>query len=633
MLPIADFWLLADERTCVLEAMLSADVQNTHIRSNDGVRDDQIFIGQTGIRLLYGITITALIACIVGVVLNQISGFGWFVGGSAAGALICVTLIVLLYLQRVRLVLVSLLWCLAILPIVFGMKSFGVNGPGLFFVPISVMAANWILTPRHGLAIAVSASVLAVIYYLLSVTGQTEIVMPTSLFKLIGFLAALIIGSLVGLIGANALRAEFNHVKELARSLAAKADELQRSEIGFSTLFRSNPLPSLTGDFSGKVLDVNDAWLTTFGHAREDLVGRTTIELALYVDEEERQAIFKQTVAGIRVIGRPIRLRLADGSTRIFLISTSSFPLSEGWRYVALLLDQTDRLAAEEAQQVLNLTLESRVATRTAELTAAMDELRHTQNELVQAEKLASLGAMVAGIAHELNTPVGNALMVTTTLVQHQLEFEQHIEAGLTRSRLSDFLCSVREVTDLVDRNLRRTADLIRSFKQVAVDRASEQRRHFDLDEVVSEISLTMSPTLRKSPYTLLNEVPKGMRMDSYPGPLGQVLVNLVQNALTHAFEGRDKGYFRISAEPLDDRWLRIVFADNGSGIPQQHIGRIFDPFFTTKMGQGGSGLGLSIVHNIVTGMLGGRIDVNSVVGVGTEFRIDLPLSAPVTVD
>ncbi|MFZ6748288.1 sensor histidine kinase [Undibacterium sp. Ren11W] len=599
--------------------------QPSHLALSDG----QIFLGETGIKLLYGITITAFLSCVSGIALNFTAGNGLFTGGSALGLVLSVCILFLLYRQRVRLALLSLLWILALLPILLGMTTFGMNGPGLFFVPIAVMAASSMLTPRHGLAIAISALLLTIIIFLFNEHGQFRLVLPTPMFKLTGFLTALVIASLIGLIGANALRTELNRVKQLANSLALKADQLQRSEISFSSLFRCNPLPSLTGDAAGRILDVNDAWLAVFGYRREEVIGRNSGELSLFLSEEERQQIARDTIAGRPVLGRQVSMRVANASTRHFLISTASFELSDGWRYVALLLDQTDRLDAEHALQELNLNLESRVAGRTADLSIALENLQRTQQELIQSEKLASLGAMVAGIAHELNTPVGNALMVISTLAHNQSEFEQHLEQGLKRTHLNAFLLSVSEVTDLVDRNLRRTADLIRSFKQVAVDQASEQRRPFDLDEVVNEISMTMSPLLRKSPYVLLNEVPQNIRMDSYPGPLGQVLINLVHNALKHAFEGRENGQFRIHATLLDEDKVRLTFSDNGLGISTQNIGHIFDPFFTTKLGQGGSGLGLSIVHNIVTGMLGGRIEVISTLGLGSEFQIELPLVAP----
>lgn len=592
---------------------------------------DQIYLGDAGVRLLYGILITLLCTSIVLLVMRHASGDQLLTGGTFFYAIICVVLILLLYQQRTKLVLMLMLWSMATMPILLGMRSYGLEGSGLFIVPVALMAASWVLSPRHGIFITTLVSLLFTVCYIFIASGQIIVSVPSPLSRVISFIAILIVASLIGRIGANALRAEFNRVKELAASLEIKADELQQSEIGFSTLFRSNPLPSLTGDFTGRVLDVNDAWLSTFGHRRENVIGRSTTELAIYVNADERQQIAQDTREHINVIGKPVQMRLADGSTRSFLVSTSSFQLADGWRYVALLLDQTDRLAAEATQHELNATLESRVASRTADLTTAMDELRRTQQELIQSEKLASLGSMVAGIAHELNTPVGNALMVTTTLAHNQTEFEHHMEDGLKRSKLDSFLMSTREISDLLDRNLRRTADLISSFKQVAVDQASEQRRAFNLDEVVNEIILTMSPTLRKSPFILLNEVPQHIRFDSYPGPLGQVLINLIHNALKHAFEGRDKGEFRLHAELVNDDSVRIIFADNGIGIPKENIGRIFDPFFTTKLGQGGSGLGLSIVHNIITNMLGGRIEVSSVRDMGTEFHIDLPLSAPIS--
>lgn len=606
---------------------------SAEVDRNDNVHNGQIFLGQTGIRLLYGICITALLVCVISMVLNQLAGRGWSAGAAGVGAMSSIICIAFLYLKRIRVAVVFLIWILALLPIIFGMKTYGIHAPGLYFVPVSVMAASWILTPRQGLAIAICAFLLSILFYFLSEGGYIQTTPPPILFKLLAFLAALIIAILVGLIGANALRAEFKRVREMARSLEIKAEALQRSEAGFASLFRSNPLPCLTGDMAGHVLDVNDAWIATFGRSRETVIGRSVAELAIYVNQTELQQIGKDTSERVSVIGRPVGMRLGDGSTRSFLISTSTFQLADGWRYVALLLDQTDRLAAEEAQHALNVTLESRVASRTEELTDALAALRRTQHELVQSEKLASLGSMVAGIAHELNTPVGNALMVVSTLADRQLEFERQMAGGLKRSVINEFLTSVRDVGDIVDRNLRRTADLISSFKQVAVDQASEQRRAFTLADVVNEIVITLSPTLRQSPYLLINEVPSNIRMDSYPGPLGQVLINLVHNALKHAFDGRSTGHFRMQAELLPDDWLRIIFSDDGNGIPPQHIDKIFDPFFTTKLGQGGSGLGLSIVHNIVTGMLGGRIEVHSQPGAGTEFCIELPLVAPEKVE
>lgn len=266
---------------------------------------------------------------------------------------------------------------------------------------------------------------------------------------------------------------------------------------------------------------------------------------------------------------------------------------------------------------------------RNRELAQALDQLRQTQAELIQSAKLASLGALVAGVAHELNTPVGNALMAVTTLAERQRDLDNAVASGLSRSALQSYLETAHEALDLLERNLTRTADLICGFKQVAVDQASEQRRSFGLHQLLHEIFLAMSPTLRQSPYQFLNQIESSIEMDSFPGPLGQVFMNLISNALQHAFAGRTHGQMLVRAQLQGNGWVSLRFADDGAGIAEQHLARVFDPFFTTRLGQGGSGLGLNISHNIVTGILGGRIEVRSRPGQGTEFLIELPLAAP----
>ena len=242
---------------------------------------------------------------------------------------------------------------------------------------------------------------------------------------------------------------------------------------------------------------------------------------------------------------------------------------------------------------------------------------------------MASLGSLVAGVAHELNTPIGNAVMVASTLSGRQREFEAAIAGGLRRSTLDDFLANARENSEVLERNLRRAAELIGSFKQIAVDQSSYQRREFMLSDVLQEIALALSPTLRHNGSLLLDQTPPGLRLDSYPGPLGQVLINLVNNAVLHAFEPGAGGTVRIGAQLLDAGRVRVSVSDDGCGIAREQLKQIFDPFFTTKLGQGGSGLGLHIVYTLVTGLLGGRIEVHSAPGEGTRFTLDLPLTAP----
>ncbi len=604
-----------------------------HIEENSEAKlhlqesEDRIQINEIGVKLLFGIAITALLACVLAFSVNLTASKGFGNGGAVAGMLVSCVIIQLLLKQKIKLALLFILWGFALIPIFFGFRTFGFNAPGIVCVPISIMAASWALSVRHAIAMTVSACVACIIFYFLIDRGIVSPAQPDMLVRLLILVGVLVVALLLGLVGVRALRLEFSRVKELGINLEAKALELRRSEASFSALFLSNPLPSISGDIDGRLIDVNHAFVSEFGYKREQVVNHTIDSLNLFDDDEQRKIIARHTL-GKGVVGYPAMMRLANGEQRYFLLSSATFELSGGWRFVASFLDQTDRLAAEKAQHILNVELEQRVTTRTLELSEALQTLQETQSELIQSEKLASLGSMVAGIAHELNTPVGNALMVSSALADQQRQFEADVEGGLSRSILNHFLSTLHESAEILDRNLRRTADLINSFKQVAVDQTSEQRRKFYLHEVAREVLVTMSPTLRKSSHHMNNEVPEGILLDSFPGPLEQVLMNLTNNSLRHAFEGRTDGQIFLRASVLPENWVQIRFVDDGIGISQQHLTKIFDPFFTTKLGQGGSGLGLSITYNIVTAMLGGRIEVNSEVGKGTEFIIEIPLTA-----
>jgi signal transduction histidine kinase len=253
-----------------------------------------------------------------------------------------------------------------------------------------------------------------------------------------------------------------------------------------------------------------------------------------------------------------------------------------------------------------------------------------TQGKLVEQEKLAALGSLVAGVAHELNTPIGNSLLTASSLEEITDQIVAEIQSGsIRRSRIDSFGVQAKAACTLLMRNLANAANLITSFKQIAVDQTSDKRRVFNLQTVTSEVAATLGGRMRRDEHHLSIQIPDNIDMDSFPGPYGQVITNLILNALIHAFEGTKNGEIHIVAERINELQVKLIVSDNGAGISENNLNRIFEPFFTTRMGQGGSGLGLHISYNIVTAILGGSIQAKSRVNRGTIFEITLPLIAP----
>ncbi len=274
-------------------------------------------------------------------------------------------------------------------------------------------------------------------------------------------------------------------------------------------------------------------------------------------------------------------------------------------------------------------TLESKVKLRTSELETALQNINQAHQELTRIERMASLGSMVAGVAHELNTPIGNCLLVASTLEEEVSKFNELFAAGnMRRSELSQFLKCATDSSTLLLRGLNQAAHLVGDFKQVAVDQSSVHRRQFDLHTMLFELTSLLMPGLSKTPYLLVLDIPLGIQLDSFPGPLGQVFTNLINNSVTHGFNDRDHGNMRIAAVVEGDH-VNITFTDDGVGIPSEILHRIYEPFFTTRFGRGGSGLGLSITYNIVTNVLGGEIQAVSEPNKGCCFNISIPLITP----
>ena len=263
------------------------------------------------------------------------------------------------------------------------------------------------------------------------------------------------------------------------------------------------------------------------------------------------------------------------------------------------------------------------------QLSRSMMHLKSTQDQLIESEKMASLGSLVAGIAHEINTPLGIAITSTSLFKSTLKNMKKEMDnKTLTEGVFKEHLSQLHEIEYLLENNLGRTANLVKNFKQVAVDQTNLHKAKFYLYELVESLLASLKPETKKYPVDIINTVNDDIVIDSYSGDFYQLLTNLILNAMVHAFEGKEKGKLIINARLKGDT-VTLSVSDDGNGIPEDSLSRIFEPFFTTRRGVGGSGLGLSIVHNIVKQKLQGDIEVHSAVDKGTEFVVRFPCNLP----
>ena len=394
-------------------------------------------------------------------------------------------------------------------------------------------------------------------------------------------------------------------------------------------------------------------WLELVGYLPNELPGHidTFVKLLHPDDRENGERTIAEYLSGTRSEYRnEFRLQHKDGSWRWIFTHGIVLRDSAGRaiRLAGTHTDISDRVrAAERLESIVEeRTVDLRAArdelarlfeieeARALELAKSLEELQIAQDRLIQTEKLAALGRLVAGVAHEINTPVGNSLTVTSTLISKTDELELGIASGqIRRSILTDYIAASREATSQILNNLHQAADLTQSFKQVAADRSVSDRRDFDVGQVTDQVVKGLRSGLRNSNLTISVQNEPNLAVSSYPGPYGQVLTNLILNAAMHAFPEGTRGSVLISARALGADSVEIVLSDDGSGMAPEIKRQAFDPFFTTRRGRGSTGLGLHIVHNIVTDRLGGQIDLESEPGSGTMFRIVLPREAPMAAE
>ena len=272
-------------------------------------------------------------------------------------------------------------------------------------------------------------------------------------------------------------------------------------------------------------------------------------------------------------------------------------------------------------------TLEETVQERTQELKQSLDTIQKTQDQLVQSEKMAAIGGLVAGVAHEINTPIGIAVSAASHLEDKTGEFVNKVESKkLKRSELNSYAKTASGSSNLILKNLSGAVKIVQGFKQVAVDQTSGERREFKLKAYIEDVLLSLKPKLKKTRHEVTVNCPEDLILNSFPGALSQIISNLVMNSLIHGFEEMDAGEITFDVARENGSVL-LTYRDNGKGMDEKALSKIFDPFFTTRRSQGGSGLGMHIVHNLVIQTLGGTISCKSEPGNGIMVRIQIPMT------
>ena len=409
------------------------------------------------------------------------------------------------------------------------------------------------------------------------------------------------------IVGINVAAEEITERKRAVAALAA-------SERQFHTLADSIPQLVWMANAQGAIFWLNNHWY--------EYTGRPAGE----VDSQGWQSVLGDRWTHALETGTSLESELSllgkDGLYRPFL--TRVVPLRNsnagvyGW--IGTHIDISERKRSE--QQI-------RSARDAAE--AALRNLRETQNSLIEAEKLAALGRLVAGVAHEINSPVGTSLTVASSLERKSERFAAEVAVGtLRRSSLNAFIEMVRDASVQLQDSLNRAVGLIQSFKQVATDRTSSDLRLFDLGDLTEQLAVGLKSALPKHGVSLNVQCEPNLSMNSYPGSFGQVLTHFFLNSIAHAFPDGQPGMIDIKARAAGASEVEILFSDDGCGMSPDVRRKAFDPFFTTRRHEGCTGLGLHIVHSIVTDRLGGRLDFHSEPAKGTRVRLVLPRTAPV---
>ncbi len=408
---------------------------------------------------------------------------------------------------------------------------------------------------------------------------------------------------------------------------------LLESEKKFSRAFYSNPYAmSISTLDEGKFLEVNNSFITQSGYSRDEIINKTSSELNFFINSEDRNSIKNQLLSCCKITNNEIILKPKSKDKRVCEFSADIIEIDGEKCLLSVVGDITEKKKTREEILKLNQELENRVQTRTIELeqsnrtlTESLKRLGETQDKLIQSEKMAALGALVAGVAHEINTPIGVGVTAASLLEEKTKKAKKlYDENSLKRKDFESYLGIAEETSSAILKNLIRSGELVKSFKQVAVDQSSEKQRNFNLKEYINEILTSLHPRFKKTSHTIESDIPADIEITSYPGAFSQIITNLIMNSLIHGFENIDNGKIFIKVIHHENT-IELIYQDSGRGLEEEEKRKIYDPFFTTKRGEGGTGLGMHIVFNLVTQTLGGNIECESEKDNGVKFTIKIP--------
>lgn len=422
-----------------------------------------------------------------------------------------------------------------------------------------------------------------------------------------------------------------------------KAEKRIQKQLNFQQdLIDNVHAPIYYKDIYGEYVGCNKAFEEFIGINKKDIIHKTAFDLvpkkmAELYQEKDDELIELGTSQEYESV-----FEKKDGTKRNLIFYKNVYYDEERNidGIIGAIFDITELMEATEKLNELNKNLEKEVNKRTEELKIANEELadsneelsttiynlEETQKQLIISEKMASLGGLVAGVAHEINTPVG----IGITGISHFLEIcrktkTSYEKESITEEEFEEFLNTSNKIAQSIEINLHRTAQLVKSFKQISVDQASEEKREFFIKEYMDEILLSIVNVTKKTNIVINVQCEKTIRINSYPGAFSQIITNLILNSITHAFKVKEEGLIDISFKEENNK-IKIVYRDNGKGIEEENLSKIFDPFFTTNRNHGGTGLGLNIIYNIVTNTLNGTINCKSTPKKGVEFTITFSL-------